>query len=547
MPLNQYRAKRDFRQTHEPAGGKSKRVSPKQRPFFVVQKHDASRLHYDFRLEMDGVLKSWAIPKDFPFKRGERRLAVHVEDHPLEYADFEGTIPEGNYGAGTVMVWDRGVYHLHADDPAEALKSGKLHLTLSGQKLKGDWTLVRIRNPRDKGDQWLMLKSGENARPISTRASDTSVITKRSLRQIARDNDSQWQSNQPAHRAARPSPPAKISRPAKVTAAGKLPSAKPVFKEPMKALLVDALPQGPEWIYEVKFDGYRALAIKDGQKLSLLSRNGRDLSGRFPDISPELKKLPARQAVLDGEIVAIEPEGRSSFQLLQAYQQPGGPKPPLFYYAFDLLNLNGKDLSGLPLLQRKELLESLLANLSPFIRFSASIEAEPNLLATEMKARGLEGVVAKMKNSTYQFGQRRGAWVKFKWSLDQEFVIGGYTPPKGARTHFGAILVGYYEGDRLMYASKVGSGFDNKLLASLHQKFQELVRTSCPFANLPESSPGLTAAQMRKCTWLDPKLVCQISFTEWTRDNHLRHPLFLGLREDKTPKEVTREKPASII
>jgi bifunctional non-homologous end joining protein LigD len=540
MSLKEYRAKRDLVRTQEPAGRKVKAAPGTKHPCFVIQKHAASRLHYDFRLEMGGVLKSWAVPKGFPYRRGDRRLAVHVEDHPVEYAEFEGTIPEGNYGAGTVMVWDRGSYQLHADNPEEALESGKLHLTLSGKKLKGDWTLVRIRNPREKGDQWLMLKSGDDAQPISSRADDTSVISKRSLRQIARENSAQWKSDRPARRRSRAAPLA--ARPD----THELPSAKPVFREPMKALLVDALPKGADWIYEVKFDGYRALAIKDGQKISLFSRNGKSFAGRFADVARSLEELNASQAVLDGEIVATDADGRSSFQLLQAFQNPAaGLKPPLFYYAFDLLNLDGKDLTELPLVRRKALLESLLAPMPQVVRFSASIEAEPSRLVEEMKARGLEGVVAKKKNSTYQHGQRRGAWVKYKWSKEQEFVIGGFTRPKGTREHFGAVLVGYYEGDELIYVSKVGSGFDSRLLQSMHKKFEKLLTSQCPFSNLPERAPGLTAGEMKKCSWIKPILVCQISFTEWTRDNHLRHPLFLGLREDKPPREVIREQPVA--
>jgi len=314
----------------------------------------------------------------------------------------------------------------------------------------------------------------------------------------------------------------------------------------MKALLVEELPQEAQWLYEIKFDGVRALAIKNKRDVKLISRAAKDLTPKYPQLAAALEKLPVQQAVFDGEVVAVDAKGRSSFQLLQCYNTPGAKKPPLFYYAFDLINLEGRDLTAVPLARRKALAQTLLADVSPAIRFSASIKAESERVMREMKARGLEGLIAKRSGSKYQPGRRSGAWVKFKWTNEQEFVIGGYSPPRGARTHFGAILVGYYEDDNLLFAAKVGTGFDQKLLASLHAKFQKLIRQECPFANLPEklgsSGRGLTASQMRQCTWLEPKLVCQVRFAEWTRDYHLRQPAFLGLREDKQPKEVVREK-----
>jgi bifunctional non-homologous end joining protein LigD len=252
--------------------------------------------------------------------------------------------------------------------------------------------------------------------------------------------------------------------------------------------------------------------------------------------------------VLDGEIVAVDEQGRSSFQLLQSYHM-NGKKPPLLYYAFDLLNVDGKDLTGLPLLERKAMAESLLKGVAPMIRFSAGIQTDSATVMREMQARGLEGLIAKRKDSSYEKGRRSGAWLKFKWTNEQEFVIGGYTQPRGSRTHFGAILVGYYENEELRFAAKVGTGFDYKLLSSLFDKFQKLTRIDCPFVNLPEKpsagrGKGLTAAQMKVCTWVEPKLVCQVRFAEWTRDHHLRQPAFMGLREDKDPEEVVREKPA---
>jgi bifunctional non-homologous end joining protein LigD len=553
MGLKEYKARRKFGQTREPAGSARKKAPEN---FFVIQKHDATRLHYDFRLAMDGVLKSWAVPKGLPFRRGDRRLAVQVEDHPMDYADFEGIIPKGNYGAGTVMVWDRGGYAVSGDEPGRAMERGKLHLTLRGKKLKGEWTLVRMRR-RDDDDkpQWLLLKSGGDMEPLSARADDRSVVSKRSLAQIAGAADREWQSDRAAARSVkRAEPVLRKSRRAEAAPSrpevnlGRLPRARPAFVEPMKALLRKTLPKGPEWIFELKFDGVRALAVKQNRKVELVSRNGKDFARRFPEVVESIRALPVKEAVVDGEIVALDSDGKSSFQMLQSHQTPGRQKPPIFFYVFDLIQLDGKDLRALPLLKRKAVAESLVAQAGDPLRFSSAIQGDSDRLVREMKARGLEGLIAKKKESPYEPGRRSGAWVKFKWTTEQEFVIGGYTQPKGARTHFGAILTGYYERGKLLFASKVGTGFDEKLLKSLCDRFQSLRRAECPFANLPEKAGahgrGLTASEMRRCTWLEPKLVCQVRFAEWTRDNHLRQPAFLGLREDKNPREVVREKAA---
>lgn len=580
MGLKEYKAKRDFRQTAEPRG-KVARHNRGQLSF-VIQKHAATRLHYDFRLEMEGVLKSWAVPKGFPSKRGDRRLAVEVEDHPLDYGGFEGTIAPGNYGAGTVMLWDRGTYEVSGDDPVEALRSGKLHLSLHGKKLNGEWTLVRMRQLENADKpQWLLLKSGADIPAISEKLDNQSVLSRRSMNQIAAANDNEWHSNRATSRsisirrrpaqdegprskrvgrrvagpgrresaiavsAARNEAARTGSRPASKIL-DQLPLAKPAFQEPMKALLVERLPEAGNWLYEVKFDGIRALMIKNGSSVELTSRNDKDLTAKYSSISKVLKELPVSQVMLDGEVVALDPEGRSSFQLLQSYEMAGGSKPPLVYYVFDLLNLEGRDVSSLPLEQRKALAESAISGLSPLVRFSPALKAASTTLIAEMKARGLEGLIAKRRDSKYEYGRRSGAWVKFKWTAEQEFVIGGFTPPQGARPHFGAILVGYYQGSRLIFAGKVGTGFNQRMLDSLYARFRKLIHPDCPFANLPErlvgsGAKGLGASEMRKCTWLRPELVCQVRFAEWTRDHHLRQPAFLGLREDRNPKEVTRE------
>ncbi len=315
----------------------------------------------------------------------------------------------------------------------------------------------------------------------------------------------------------------------------------------MKARLVRELPRGSQWLYEVKFDGIRALAIKDVEAVTLVSRSGNDLSCKYPQLVTALRQLAAAQAVLDGEIVALDSEGRPSFQLLQGFHH-ANRKPPLLFYVFDLLNLNGKNVTGLPLVKRKALAESLLNKIKSPIRFSQGFEGSASRVLRELQEQGFEGVVAKLKDSHYEPGQRSGAWAKFKWNQEQEFVIGGYTQPKGGRPYFGALLVGYYEGDRLLFAGKVGTGFDQQWLVSLYRRFQEMRRPDCPFANLPEKfssgAKGVTAGEMRLCTWLEPTLVCQVRFAEWTHDRHLRQPAFIGLREDKKPTEVVRERAA---
>jgi bifunctional non-homologous end joining protein LigD len=324
-----------------------------------------------------------------------------------------------------------------------------------------------------------------------------------------------------------------------------LPSAKARFIEPMKAKLVEKPPTTGDWIYELKFDGIRLIAVKIGKKVSLLSRNQNELSGRFPEIVEAVKNLPVRECVIDGEVVALDDKGRSSFQLLQAREMEGR-KSPVYFYAFDLLQLDGKSLIGLPLEMRKAVLEKLCADAGDPIRYSGAIGSDAKALLDEVKRRGLEGIIGKQRNSIYEPGRRSGAWIKLKCVEQQEFVIGGYTPPQGARKHFGAILVGYYDKNRLVFAGKVGTGFTAKSLSILHKKFQQEARDDCPFVDLPSKQngqwvQGITPSMMRKMHWVNPVFVCEIKFAEWTRDKKLRAPVFLGLREDKKPTEVVRE------
>ncbi len=551
MSLREYQRKRDFSKTAEPPAKTEKKRRKQLR--FVIQKHDASRLHYDFRLELDGTLKSWAVPKGPPFAHAEKRLAVQVEDHPIDYATFEGIIPAGQYGGGTVMVWDEGTWEPLGGKPETDLDEGKLHFALHGTKLDGEWTLVRTRG--EESHDWLLIKSGKAMRPVSKKKDDESVISGRTLRQIAAAHDAEWQSNRSSPPAksslkervrARAGGEAKAVKPATQKSGGS--GTKPKFVEPMKAKLASAPPSDGDWIWELKFDGFRALAIKDGSHVELLSRNGKDLGKKFPALVEAVAQIEAERAVLDGEIVALDDAGRSSFQLLQAYEF-GEERPPLCFYLFDLLHHDGHDLSGLPLAERKEKLEPLVHDAAGLLRFSANIKGDPKKLLAQVKARGLEGIIGKRIGSAYEIGKRSGAWIKLKCVNEQEFVIGGYTPPQGTRQHFGALLVGFFEEKQLKFAGKVGTGFSAALLREMHARFTKLRVANCPFANLPEKAGGrwsqnITPGEMKRCTWLKPTSVCQVKFTEWTFDGKLRHPVFLGLREDKTAREVVREKPA---
>lgn len=522
MSLREYVRKRDFRATAEP-GAKSARDGKRR---FVIQKHEATRLHYDFRLEYGGALKSWACPKGLPYRHGEKHLAVMVEDHPIAYAGFEGTIPKGQYGGGTVMVWDRGTYE--ALTPMRGLKSGKLHIKLHGTKLSGEWYFVKLKG---EDNQWLVIKGGESMRPLSKKADDLSILSGKTMKELAK-GDRVWQSEVKKRSGRAPS---KVAEPAPV----------PEFVEPMKAKLAASAPKG-DWIYEIKFDGWRALALKGGPQTRLVSRNRKDFGSKFPEIMEALALIDAQDAVMDGEIVALDEDGRSSFQLLQAYDM-GKERPPIHFYAFDLLQLNGEDLKKRPLEERKKLLQKLLRRKPGVVRFSAGLGTEAAPLLKQARKLGLEGLIGKRAGSVYEPGSRSGSWIKLKLLQQQEFVIGGYTDPEGTRQHFGSLIVGYFKKKDLVFAGKVGTGFNTKLLATLHSKFQKIPSKSCPFVNLPlprgsKWGHAITRSEMRYCHWVKPTMVCQVKFGEWTRDDRLRQPVFLGLREDKDASEVVREQ-----
>ena len=588
MGLGEYKRKRDFKKTAEPAGHAKTSGRKARALHFIIQKHDASRLHYDFRLEMEGVLKSWAVPKGLPWAQAEKHLAVEVEDHPIEYADFEGIIPAGQYGGGTVMVWDRGTYELTPPgDPMEAVRKGKFHMILHGEKAKGEWALIRIR-PQDGKNQWLLMKTAGGVKPISKKRDDQSVKTGRTMKQIESARDAEWQSNRVNEKDSFKARIAKAARntslkkkdeseigrgrkhtviPSEAEGSRresfkgtstrfldqarndlliKLPKAKPRFIEPMKPKLVEHAPTAGDWGYELKFDGIRALAIKNGRTIQLISRNEKKLNDRFPEIAQAAADFDADQCVVDGEVVAMDEEGRSSFQLLQRTELDG-KDAPLAFYVFDLLQLNGHSLISLPLTLRKEALMRIIPPSDDVIRFSGTLGTDAKSLLPEIKRRSLEGLIGKQRDSVYEPGRRSGIWIKLKCVTEQEFVIGGFTPPAGARKHFGALLVGYYDKGQLLFAGKVGTGFDARLLSTLHRRMRAEERNTCPFTDLPSKQngewvQGITPSMMRKMHWVNPKLVCQVKFSEWTRDLKLRQPVFVGLREDKNPREVEREK-----
>ena len=524
--IREYAAKRDLARTPEPAGSPAAKSATNRSQRFVVQKHQARRLHYDFRLEMEGVLRSWAVPKGPPTKLREARLAMHVEDHPLEYGDFEGIIPPGNYGAGTVMVWDQGEYDEETGNPVKAFSSGKLHLFLRGKKLNGEWILVKDKREEESG-RWLLIKAGEDLPLISAKSEDSSVLSGRSMGRITEDKDAQWASN-------------RMQTADSATAGGPTRTrTEPAFVEPMQAKPVTELPPGEEWTFEIKFDGYRCVAVKQGSAVTLFSRNKKIFDKRFPKVRDAVINLPG-EFVLDGELVAFDAQGRPSFQLLQDAKSEN---ESIFYFIFDLLNRAGEPLLDVSLGRRRVLLASLLTSAKDPLRLSAQLQAPSGQIVQAIRQLGLEGVIGKRVASIYEPGERSGAWVKYRTNQAQEFVIGGYIP--GTRS-FDALIVGVHEGKRLMFVAKVKNGFlpgtQRRILSALRQ----LETDRCPFANLPEDRTSrwgqpITAEKMKECRWVKPKLVCQVEFVEWTDSGHLRHSTFLGMRDDKPVDEVVRE------
>ena len=544
MGLREYQRKRDFTRTPEPAGSE-RRARKGKKLGYLIQMHAARRLHYDFRLELDGVLKSWAVPKGPSLDPQQKRLAVHVEDHPIEYGAFEGVIPAGEYGGGTVMLWDQGWWE-PIGDAAAAYAKGHLKFTLHGQKLRGAWALVRMksRRPGDKGDNWLLIKEQDkDAVPGSDDAvvaqETRSASTGRDMAAIAAQADRVWSSKQgeitkdKAKRAKGGGKAAKSAKPA--LDPSRLAGAKRVKSmprlAPQLATAAEAAPRGDEWLHEIKFDGYRMLAYLRRGKVELRSRKDLDWTEKFPELADALSKLGADEAVLDGEVVQFKEDGVPDFSALQnaiAEQKTAG----LLYMAFDLLYLDGWDLTGVAVEERKAALRDFLAaDAAPAIRYSDhQVGKGPEFCAAACGAK-LEGIVSKRREARYQPG-RGAAWLKVKCSKREDLVIVGFTDPAGERAGFGALLMGYHDGTgALVYAGRVGTGYGDKLLDALRSQLGALEQRKAT-VKLPA---GLSA---RGTHWVKPELVAEVAFSGWTADGILRQSSFVGLREDKSPDEV---------
>jgi bifunctional non-homologous end joining protein LigD len=524
--LQKYWTKRNFGITSEPKGVVTR---PGKALSFVVQKHAARRLHYDFRLELDGTLKSWAVPKGPSLDPADKRMAVHVEDHPLAYATFEGVIPPGQYGAGTVIVWDRGVW-IPDGDPREGYRQGKLKFELHGEKLQGRWTLVRMRGRgNERQEPWLLIKErDETARPAA----------EYDITEALPDSVNANNGAQAAAKPARGSTTVKKASKKRSADAVALPDGArkvklPLALAPQLALLADSAPTKGDWIYEIKFDGYRVLARVDGSDVRLFTRRGHDWTSRLKHLAQAVAALKLPNGWIDGEIVIESGQGRTDFQALQnAFD--AAATADIHYLVFDLPYYADHDLRQVPLRNRRNLLRQLMAaNTSSYLKFSEDFEADAGSLLEAACRLGLEGVIGKRADSPY-VSTRSPTWIKLKCTQRQEFVIGGYTDPKGTRTGIGSLLLGVHDlQGHLIYSGNVGTGFDEKTLSDLHTKLSALKTSKAPFYQLPTSIKG---------HWVSPKLVAEVSFGEWTNDGRIRHSVFHGLRTDKAPEKITKEE-----
>jgi len=494
--LERYREMRDFGITPEPRGRQHKRKSKQLRYF--IQRHAATRLHYDFRLELEGVLKSWAVPKGPSLDPADKRLAMQTEDHPLDYGDFEGVIPEKQYGAGEVLLWDKGVWTPEDADPLDALRKGRLHFRLDGAKLHGSWILTRTRGNEDR-PAWLLIKRNDEQ---AQRGYEVTVERPGSVKGKAK--------------------PAKYGKKMKL----------PQFIAPELATLVSEPPRTGEWVYEVKHDGYRMLARLAKRDARLFTRSGKDWTDRLPHLAKELKRLKLEESWLDGEIVVQRADGRSSFQALQNAFDAGADSR-IVYFVFDAPYLKGIDQTRLPLAERKSALAAALGK-SAVVRFSEHLEGEAHQALERACKLGLEGLIGKRADSLYESGRTK-SWIKLKCRLEQDFVVAGYTAPSGSRTGFGALLLAAYDipGGKLHYAGKVGTGFDEEWLATLTKKLKAMKSDDSPLVDPPRE---------KGITWVKPQLVAQIAFAERTDDGILRQASFLGLREDIGSKSVVDER-----
>ena len=609
MALEEYKRKRRFEDTPEPPP----KVEKKKGNRFVVQKHDATRLHYDFRLEMEGVLKSWAVPKGPSLDPADKRLAMQVEDHPVSYFDFEGNIPEGNYGAGSVMVWDVGRWQPLSPvqvngkyvpgteaEAAAMLAKGDLKFRLKGKRLKGDFALIKMkgRRPGSKGNEWLMIKKHDDdvVEGYDAGDIDESVLSKRSMDEIASDAGSREWKSRPAGRGKLKAPwladaiarvekkkstlttgdaeersektkeqsrakssvnsvpsvvkaVGAVSR--KTAAAPKLISGPikrpmPTAIHPMLAESIDKPFDGPEWLFEIKWDGYRAVAFIENGKVRLVSRNQNELTARYPELKDMAQFVKGKNVILDGEVVALDVEGKASFSLMQQRTgfRPGGKRAtakadvPVLYYAFDLLYLDGEDWRKVPLEERKRKLQSIVKT-GDSLRYSDHYEEQGKSLFEVARSKGLEGIVAKKRESIYE-ERRSREWLKIKIRHRVECVVGGFTEPEGSRTHFGSLVLGLYDKQgQLIHVGQAGSGFNQKSLGEIWKTLQKLETKKNPFHGEVEA--------LRKVSWVKPELVAEIEYAEWTGGTNegsgpkLRAPVFLGLRDDKDPKECLLE------
>ncbi|MDP2410660.1 MAG: DNA ligase D [Pseudolabrys sp.] len=538
--LTTYRSKRAFGITAEPKG----KVGRRRGQAFVVQQHDATRLHYDLRLELDGVMKSWAVTRGPSMVPGNKRLAVQTEDHPIDYNKFEGTIPKGQYGGGTVMIWDRGTWQPEAD-PQKGMKKGHLAFTLDGEKLQGGWHLVRMhRRPGEKRDNWLLIKQ-DDAAARSKRDKDIlaemplSVTTGRTLDEIAKGAakkkstaEKPAKSAKPTKRASTASTPRKKAAKKQATRGAALPD----FVPPSLATLAENAPDSANWIHEIKFDGYRIQARLDGGKVKLLTRNGLDWTGKFATVAGAVADLPAETALIDGEIVVEDDDGVSSFSLLQQ-DLKAGRHDRMVFYVFDLLHLDGADLRQRPLSERKAALTELLkrAPAKGAIRLSESIDETGSVLLKHACRMNLEGIISKREDAPYRSGRSRD-WIKTKCSDRQEFVVAGFMPSTADARAVGALVLGVYEGDKLRYAGRTGTGFTHQIARDLYRKLKALRRSDTPFASLPAEERGV-----RGPVWVAPTTVVEVDVRGWTHGDRVRHASYQGLREDKDAREVVRE------
>lgn len=534
--LGTYRKKRDFSKTREPAGSANPR-SGDGALFFCVQKHAATRLHYDFRIEWDGVLKSWAVTKGPSLDPADKRLAVRTEDHPMDYGTFEGTIPKGQYGGGTVMLWDQGSWQ-PLEDPEKGFEKGSLKMRLSGERMRGNWALVRMK-PRGKEtrENWLLIKEKDEAvdRRRNLLSADTSIKTGRTMAAIAKGDES-WaetrRPGEPATKSSRTGTKQAVEATTEAKSSATLPL--PRFHAPQLATLVDAAPEGGDWLHEMKYDGYRVIIAVGKGQVRCWTRNEKDWTAKFGPVAEAAQQLDCGNALIDGEIVAFDAKGKTDFSTLQRHLSEGGP---LACFCFDLLRLDGKDLTKRPLTERKAALKALLDGAdSDILLYSEHVTGNGPAVFQKICHAGHEGIIAKRADAPYR-SERSKSWLKVKCTRRQEFVVGGWSPSDKKGRAFSSILVGVMEDGRLRYRGRVGSGFDQQTLEDLADRFDALSRQTSPFDTLPKDVE-------RGARFVTPTLVAEIDFAEFTADGHIRHGVFKGLREDKEAETVTDERPA---